>query len=122
ITFAFADDTSGALAALGLNTFFRGSGSTDIGVSQDVRSDPAKFAASAGGVGEDTHNGERLAGLLNAPLDSHEGQSLAALYDNVQIGVAQGAQAAKGAADGFRSFQQTLQSQHLSISGVNIDE
>jgi flagellar hook-associated protein 1 FlgK len=36
--------------------------------------------------------------------------------------VATGSQSASAAADGFRNFQQTLQGQHLAISGVNIDE
>ena len=40
-TFAFANDTSGALAALGINTFFSGAGSRDIGISQTIKSDPA---------------------------------------------------------------------------------
>ena len=42
-TFAFAGDTSGVLAALGINTFFTGSGSKTIGISQVVRSDPGSW-------------------------------------------------------------------------------
>src|SRR5205085_2144073 len=122
IKFAFADDTSGTLAALGLNTFFTGTGSQDIGVNADLRRDPGKLAISSGGIGEDTKNGEKLANLLTAPLVTHDGNSLSGIYEQLTSSVATGSQSASAVADGFRSFQQTLESQHLAISGVNIDE
>ena len=61
IEFGFADDTSGVLAALGLNTFFTGTVATDIGISQLVRQDPSLFAASGGGIGEDSETAAELA-------------------------------------------------------------
>ena len=121
-TFAFANDTSGALAALGLNTFFTGSRAMDIGVSQVVESDPGKLAVSSGGLAEDSLNGERLAELLTTPLPTQGGASLASIYERLTGDVATGSQAASAAADGFRHFQQTLESQHMAVSGVNIDE
>src|SRR5688572_14740010 len=121
-TFAFAGDTSGVLAALGLNTFFTGTTSQDIGVSQILKSDPAKLAISSGGVGEDSANGERLATLLTAELAAEGGLSLATLYDRLTSDVALGSQSASAAAEGFRHFQQVLEAQHLAISGVNLDE
>jgi flagellar hook-associated protein 1 FlgK len=122
VSFAFAGDTSGVLAALGVNTFFAGTRASDIGISQELRTDPKRLAISSGGVGIDTQNGELLANLLNAPLPSQNDASLAVIYDRLTGNVAQGAQNTRGAADGLRSFQQTLEAQHLSISGVNIDE
>lgn len=121
-TFAFAGDTSGTLAALGINTFFSGTSSSTIDISQSVRSDPAKLAVSSGGLGNDAKNFEQLATLLTAPLTSQGGNSLADAYDQLTSNVATGSQSASAAADGFRNFQQTLQGQHLAISGVNIDE
>jgi flagellar hook-associated protein 1 len=120
--FAFGADSSGILAALGINTFFTGAGSEDIGVSQTVKSDPSKLAFSGGGLGEDSKNGEQLATLLTAPLASQDGGSLTDAYDQLTGNVAAGSQSASAAADGFRSFQQSLESQHMAISGVNIDE
>lgn len=122
LSFAFSGDTSGVLAALGLNTFFSGTGAVNIGINSVVRSNPSKFAASTGGVGEDTNSAAILANFLTAPLASRNGSTLASLYDQITTGVAQGAQSARGAADGLRSFQQTLEGQHLAISGVNLDE
>jgi flagellar hook-associated protein 1 len=120
--FAFAGDTSGTLAALGLNTFFTGSRSQDFGVSQIVKGDPSKLAISSGGLAEDSQNGELLASLLTAPLTTQGGASLASMYERLTSDVATGSQNASAAADGFRHFQQALESQHLAVSGVNIDE
>jgi flagellar hook-associated protein 1 FlgK len=122
VTFAFASDTSGVLAALGLNTFFSGTTAKDIGLSQTIRSDPKRLAMSSGGVAADTQNGELLANFLTRPLDSQGGASLAALYDRMTENVAQQAHTTRGATDGFRTFQQALQAQHQAISGVNLDE
>jgi flagellar hook-associated protein 1 FlgK len=122
VSFAFASDTSGVLAALGVNTFFTGTGATDIGIHGAVRQDPALFAAASGGIGEDAGTAERLASLLTAPLASQGGQSLALLYDHMTGELAQGAADNRAATEGYRAFQHTLEGQHLAITGVNLDE
>jgi flagellar hook-associated protein 1 len=122
LTFSFASDTSGILSGLGLNTFFSGSQAQDIDIDATLRADPRRFAASLGGVGEDSGNAERLANFLNTPLASQDGQSLAQLYDKLVSDTAQGAAATKYATEGFRTFQQTLEGQKLAVSGVNLDE
>jgi flagellar hook-associated protein 1 FlgK len=122
ISFAFANDTSGILAALGIGTFFTGSSSSDIGVNQVVATDPAKFSASAGGIGKDTDNAVKLAAFLDKPLEALSGASLADAYQSLAGNVTQQSAVAKAVAEGFRVFQQTLDGQHLAISGVNIDE
>ena len=48
--FAFAHDTSGALAALELNIFFTGSAASNLGVSSVISQDATKFAASREGI------------------------------------------------------------------------
>ncbi len=120
--FAFNNDTSGVLAALGLNTFFKGTGPGDIGVSDVLAADPGKFAASGAGIGPDTTNALDLAGFLDRPLSSANGQTLTVLYDRLSGDVTQNTSVARAVADGFRVFEQTLQGDQLSISGVSIDE
>jgi flagellar hook-associated protein 1 len=122
VSFSFANDTSGALAALGLNTFFSGSNAGNIGVNSVVRKDPAKFAASSAGIGEDSRNAERLGGLLSQGLASQNGTSLAVMYDRMTNDIAQGASVARSVTDGYRTFASALEGQHLAISGVSIDE
>ncbi|GIW94983.1 MAG: flagellar hook-associated protein 1 [Pirellulaceae bacterium] len=122
LEFAFADDTSGVLAALGLNSFFAGSSATDIAVHSILKADPGKFAASRNGIGEDTENGVLLAGLLESPLGSQQGASLATLYRQLVDGVSQEAAITRSVAEGFRVFQKSLEGQQLATSGVSLDE
>jgi flagellar hook-associated protein 1 len=122
LTFSFASDTSGVLGALGLNRFFSGSGAHDIDIDATLKADPRRFAASLGGVGEDTQNAVRLADFLNTPLASQNGSTLAQLYDKLVSDTAQGSATMKAATEGFRTFQRTLEGQALAVSGVSLDE
>ncbi len=87
-----------------------------------MKKDPAKFAASAGGIGKDTANAVALAGFLDRPLDSQSGASIGDLYSSLAGDVTQQSAVSKAVAEGFRVFQLTLDGQRLAISGVNIDE
>jgi flagellar hook-associated protein 1 FlgK len=87
--FAFDGDTSGVLAALGLNTFFTGSTARDIGVNEMLE-DERLFAASARGIDFDTRNAERLAVFLDSPLDTADGKSFIDLYGQLVSDVTQG--------------------------------
>ena len=119
---AFAADTSGVLAALGVATFFTGTAARDIGVNADVRQDPAKFAASKNGVGADTEMAVELARFLDRPVASHDGASIGVLYHRLVGKTTQGSTVARADADGARVFETTLRGQRLAISGVNLDE
>ncbi len=119
---AFANDTSGVLAALGLNVFFTGIGARDISISAEITRDPAKFAASRGGVGADTLNAIQLSQLIDTPLASRDGASIAVLYNWMVSEATQGSAIAKSVADGARVFEISLRGQKLSTSGVNLDE
>ncbi len=120
--FAFANDTSGLLAALGINTLFTGTTALDLGIHPAIASDPAKFAASAGGIGVDTHNAVRLAQFADRPIASHNGESITTIYDRLVAETAQGSTVTHAAADSARAFEQTLRGQKLAISGVSVDE
>lgn len=122
VTFSFANDNSGVLTALGINTFFTGNSATSLAVNQDVVNDPSKFAASQGGVGQDTNNAQALAGLNDAPLADQNGNSLSGLQNQLVQSVTEGSATAQAQASGAATYQQGLQSQEQSISGVNIDQ
>lgn len=119
---AFANDTSGVLAALGLNTFFSGTSAVTLGVNQTLLADPTKFAASNEGIGEGTGNATALAGFLDRPLESQSGTTLGELYDRLYGGVTQQASVANSVLEGLRVFEETLNGQHLAVSGVSLDE
>lgn len=122
LEFGFANDTSGLLASLGVNTFFSGTSSSDIGVNSVVRDDPSTFAASLGGFGEDADNAMILAEFGDRPLESQNNSSLIELYDSMINETTQASAVTQSVTDGFRTFQQTLESQQLGITGVSIDD
>lgn len=122
VDFAFSEDTSGALTALGVNTFFTGSDAASIAINSVVQNDPRKFNASLGGIGVDSKNAELLGAFATRPLDSKGGVSISGVYDRMSASVTQSSAVAKSVAEGFRVFQQTLEGQHFAISGVNLDQ
>ncbi len=122
LTFAFANDNSGILTSLGINTFFTGNSATTLGVNADVANDSSKFAASQGGVGQDANNVQQLAALNDAPLADQNGNSLSDLQNQVVQNVTDGSATATAQASGASTYQQGVQSQNEAISGVNLDE
>jgi flagellar hook-associated protein 1 FlgK len=133
VEFAFAPpaanstgDTSGVLAALGLNTFFTGFSAATLGVNSEVKgiSNASKFAVSLGGIGnyEDSRNAELLAALLERPLESAGDATLLDLYNQLVNEITQGSSIAQSVAEGFRVFEGTLQGQQQAVSGVSLDE
>jgi flagellar hook-associated protein 1 FlgK len=124
VEFSFAGDTSGVLAALGLNTFFTGSTAATLGVNSELKGidNAAKFAASLDGVGNGSGNAERLATFMDEPLASAGGASLGDLYNQLLNEVTQGSSIAQSLAEGYRVFEGTLDGQEQSVGGVSIDE
>jgi flagellar hook-associated protein 1 FlgK len=122
--FAFSGDTSGLLAALGLNTFFTGSTAATIGVNDEVKgiSNAGKFATSLGGIGEDSDNAARLAVFLDRPLAAANDTSLSDLYNQLLNEITHGSAISQSVADGFRTFEGSLEGQSQAVSGVSIDE
>ena len=118
----FARDTSGLLAAIGINTFFTGSRANNMAVNEVLLADGSKFAASNDGIGVGTGNAERLIALHDASLDSLEGNSLTGLYDQLVNKTTQGSTVAQAVADGLRVFESTLDADAQAVSGVNLDE
>ena len=121
LEFAFRDDTSGVLAALGINTFFTGTDARDIGISATLRQDPRLFAASQSGIGADSRNAETLGALFTTPATASD-TPLQDLYHNMISGVSQSAAVSQSVTEGYRLFQETLRAEKLAKSGVNIDE
>ena len=119
---AFANDTSGVLAALGLNTFFSGFSALSINVTAALKADPSKFAASRGGIAADTENAVELADLADRGLAGRSGASIRSLYDRLASDLAQGSTIATSEAEGNRVFEETLRGQKLATSGVSLDE
>ena len=65
-----ATDTSGVLAAVGLNTFFLGSDAADIAICSDIVDSPGRVAAALGADMTDNTNIMRLAALKDQSLST----------------------------------------------------
>lgn len=122
ISFSFANDTSGALAALGINTFFSGNSASSIAVRQEIISDPSLLAVSLDGVGNGAANAIRLSEAFSSPNDLLGGRSLSGIYDSIVSEMTRDINTQKGVTDGLRNFIQTLEAKHLGVSGVSLDE
>ena len=122
ISFSFANDTSGALAALGINTFFTGNSANTMAVKQEIISDPSLLAVSLDGVGNGASNAIRLSEAFSSPNELLGGRSLNGIYDSIVSEMTRDINTQKGVTDGLRNFMQTLEARHLGISGVSLDE
>jgi flagellar hook-associated protein 1 FlgK len=120
--FYFSDDTSGALAALGINSFFTGTRLGNLGVSAAIQQSPGRLSTSTGGIGNDTKAILGMAALETQTLPSLEGRSLRGHYEMAVGDVAQRSNSSKNLADAFAQYAATLEAESLSQTGVNLDE
>ena len=122
VSFSFAEDTSGVLAALGINTFFVGNSADSIGVRSGIIQDSSQLAISSDGVGNGAGNALKIAEAFNEPTDLLGGRSLSGIYGTIVSETTRDINTQKGVLDGLRNFLQSLEAKHLGISGVNLDE
>lgn len=120
--FSFANDSSGALASLGINTFFTGSSSGDIGINSLVASDPRYLATGQGGGPSDNSNAVALAQLSDQKFAALGGDTLQQFFEHVTGSVVQGAAAEDALSQGNEGYRNSLTNQREQTSGVSLDE
>jgi flagellar hook-associated protein 1 len=118
----FANDSSNTLAALGINTFFTGNNSTNIGVNPDVTQNPNLFASAQGGGPTDGSNALALSNFVTNPVSALNGQSLNAYYNSIVTNVANQASAETAMSTSQSDYSQSLTAQQQQISGVSLDQ
>lgn len=122
VSFTFGEDTSGFLSAAGINTFFAGKSAFDIAVNDYLKQDSDLLAISAGGIATDTDLLMQMVDLVDEPFDDLRGRSIRDSYGDLIAELSQRTNLQTSETEGIRNFYATLQSQHLAISGVNLDE
>ena len=115
-------DTSGALAALGVNTFFTGRDARDIAVDEELAADSTRLAAAQAFMPGDGSNAGRLAELDTNGSSLLGGQSITEFYNAIVYDVASVAEATNEELSASETVRDALQAQRESISGVNLDE
>jgi flagellar hook-associated protein 1 FlgK len=118
----FGNDTSGALAGLGINTFFTGHDSGSIGVNPVVADNQKLLATGQGGGPADSSNAILLADFSRTALASLGNVSIEQFYEQTVTTIGQSSASETAVTDGLRAFQQSLQSQREQYSGVSLDE
>lgn len=122
VEFSFSQDSSGALAALGVNNFFIGADARDIAVNAKLKDQPSLLAAAKNGNSGDNQTALAIAGLESAKLAALNGTTLKDSYQTMVNGIAVKSAAAKTNAEATRVVEETLQSQREALSGVSLDE
>ncbi len=117
-----SSDTSGVLAAVGINTFFSGSNAIDIAVCSDVSATPGRIATSLGPDMTDNTNALRLAGLKDESLSSLSEMTPPQFYHRLVTDIGQQIFNKQIQQDNIEAIIQSLASQQGEISGVNIND
>jgi len=123
-SFSFSDDSSGALALLGVNSFFTGTNASNIAVRSDLAADPNKLQVGRMVNGSFVENGTalELSKLQNQTLSDLNDRTIGAMWADTVQGVGVATSAAKTAAAASTSVRESLDAQRASLSGVSIDE
>ncbi|MFA6132750.1 MAG: flagellar hook-associated protein FlgK [Phycisphaerae bacterium] len=114
-------DTSGFLAAAGLNVFFTGSSAQTIGVREDLAEDPSLLAGSVG-QGQDQQNIQRLAEVGQAKLNALGGVTCSDYFTNMVTNLGQEVATRQVRQTALDSVTQQLENQRSTISGVDVNE
>ncbi len=118
--FSFANDSSGVLATLGINTFFTGTSAQDIGVREEIVDNPLLLVA---GVTDGSNEAAlAIAQLRDGPVESAGGVSLTQHWRQTTERIAVKTAAAGSRAAAATDVRLALESQEAAISGVSIDE
>ena len=116
------EDTSGVLAALGVNTFFAGRDARDIAVNDVLVEQPSLLAASSAMFVGDGTNAGRIAALDVTASNRLNGSTIPTFYQALANNVAVATSAAVENEETASSVLSALRTQSESISGVNLDE
>lgn len=115
-------DTSGVLAALGINTFFTGSDARSIAVNETLVAQPSLLASAGVFLPGDASTAARIAELGSVSSEMLGASSISEFYRLLSNGVAVASANARDDVDAASSILISLRTQRESISGVNLDE
>ena len=120
---AFADtDTSGVLAAVGINTFFSGSSALNIAVCSDIAATPGRVASALSADMTDNANALRMEGLRDKALTSLNSMTPGEFYRQMVTDIGQQLFVKQARKANIESMVQNLADQQGEISGVNIND
>jgi flagellar hook-associated protein 1 FlgK len=117
----FSKDNSGTLAALGINTYFTGSSSLNIGVNAQLTADPTLLATAQGGGPGDATNAVALANLTNLTPAALGGATVGNFYQQTVSSLGASSASQNAVSQGSQGFLSSLNSQRAQATGVSLD-
>ena len=115
-------DTSGLLAAVGINTFLSGSDASSIAVCSDILATPGRVASALGAGMTDNTNALRMHGLRDQAVTSLNSMTPGEYYRQIVTGLGQQLFVKEVRKDNIESMVQNLSNQQGELSGVNIND
>ncbi|MCX5645685.1 MAG: flagellar hook-associated protein FlgK [Phycisphaerae bacterium] len=120
---AFATtDTSGFLAAAGMNTFFSGASASEMRVCSDVLDSPDRIAAAFGPDLTDNTGAQQLVALRDEPMASLAGMTPGEYYQRTVANLGQEVALRQSRQKNAEAMLQNLQKQRSDLSSVNIND
>ena len=119
---AFSDDSSGFLAAVGVNGFFTGTDATDLAVDQALLDDPSLMSTSTDFTPGGNDAALAMVALEEKPIDAFNGRSLREKWQSSVNELAVKTSAARTSLQSSQLVRANLDAQSQSVSGVSIDE
>lgn len=116
-----SSDSSGFLAAAGLNTFFDGNSAGTISVRQELMDNPSNLAVSTSQSMDDVDNLNRMAAIINQPLDSLGKTTPNRYLNNIISGVGTQVSTTQAQQTTLNTVVQQLANQRDSTSGVDVN-
>ena len=121
-TFSFSDDTSGFLAATGMNTFFTGHNALNIDVNDMIRDNPDLLAAAFAETPDGNGNALRMTQLRESLVFDNGSATFEDFYQGVVGTLGVQASATRDRVDNQTLLLSALYNERQRISGVNLDE
>ena len=119
----FSDtDTSGVLAAVGINTFFSGSNASNMDVCSDISDNPRRVATALGPEMTDNNNAVRMAGVKDAAVSSLGSLTCGEFYRQLVTDLGQDLSLKQMRQENVEVMVMDLMSQRSEIGGVDIND
>lgn len=120
---AFAStDTSGVLAAVGINVFFCGTDAASIAICPEVVNSPGRIATALGSDTTDNANVSRMAGLRDQAIETLGSMTPGQFYRRLVTDIGQEVASKRMRQDNIAVLVQNLSNRQSEISGVNIND
>jgi len=115
-------DTSGFLAAAGINTFFSGTNASNMAVCDDISESPGRIATALGADLNDNTNALRLASLADTQIGDLNSLTPGQFYRQLVSNIGQDISVKQLSQDSIENLVQSLTNQQSEISGVDIND